>query len=325
MKKVSIIIPAYNVEQYIEGCLSSLLKQDLATADYEIIIVIDGSPDNSKVIAQEFAAQHANILVFEQENQGVSVARNRGLDTATGKYIAFVDPDDSLHPGALSKILQVAENSELDILYLSLESIDETGKLLEHKEKCGTDGVVLDGFTHPRRTFLSTLYRRDIIGSTRFVKGITRGQDTVFNVMVQANAKRCSYCSIPYYKYLKRTDSSRQFVGTEKNFQSCLLAIESINSFKLTYFPLASDLQTKYFDQSILIFIRRTLEWNVLPQAQATNFARLKARLIEQNLQRLICETSNYFPFFKGPFFLFYGWYRLKGYYSAAKYKLNIK
>ncbi len=317
--KLSIIVPAYKVEDYIAACLKSLLDQGMNSDEFEIIVINDGSPDNSRAIAEEFAAKHSNIIVLDQENQGVSVARNAGLDVANGEYIAFVDPDDTLYPDSLKPVLARADEENLEILYLSLDAYDEAGNFLQTAEANGRDHEVLDGFHHSRRTYLSTLYRRDVIGSTRFTAGITRGQDTVFNMMVQAKAKRCSYCSLPYYKYLQRNTSSRQFVGTERNFRSCLLAIETIHSFQMQHFPEPTEAERRYFDAAILIFIRRTLEWIILPQSNKKSFDLLKQKLAELGLQRLIVKTAEYFKMFDKPFVVFRSYLRVMGMYSRIR------
>lgn len=312
MKKLSIIVPAYKVEDYIAACLDSLLDQGLDHADYEIIVINDGSPDNSKAIAEEYASRYSNIIVGDQENKGVSVARNHGLEMAQGEYIAFVDPDDTIYPKALSRIIARAEEQHLDVVYLSLEVYDESGKLLQTMEPNGKDDVVLEGFSHPRRTFLSTLFRRPVIGNIRFKEGITRGQDTVFNAMVQSMAKRVGYCSLPYYRYLQRGSSSRQFVGTERNFVSALLAIETINNFQKANFPNPTDNQSEYFDDAMLIFVQRLLEWNIFPQKSQENFNRLKKRLKELGLGRLIKKMSKRFPMFDRSWTVFLTYLRLK-------------
>ena len=90
--KVSVIVPVYNVEKYLKKCLDSLVNQTLK--DIEIICVNDGSTDNSLQILQEYANTHPNIVIVDQENQGVSLARNNGIKKAKGGYIGFVDPDD---------------------------------------------------------------------------------------------------------------------------------------------------------------------------------------------------------------------------------------
>jgi glycosyltransferase involved in cell wall biosynthesis len=321
--KLSIIIPVYNVEAYIAKCLDSIIAQDLEPGSYEIIVVNDGSPDDSGKIAQEFAAQHTNIIFIDQENQGVSVARNRGLDVAKGNYIAFIDPDDSIYPNCLNAIIEVAEKNNLDILYLNLDAFDEAGKFLLRTESNGSSDIVLDGFRHPRRTYISTLYRRKVIDGIRFKKGIIRGQDTVFNLMVQSKAERCSYSPIPYYKYLQRSSSSRQFVGTEKNFISILLAIETIKKFKIENFPDATTGQEKYFDEAMLTFIQRTLEWIVFPQANKSTFNRLKDALREMELDYLITETARKYRLFNKPFAFFMLYRKSSGLFHALKSKLQ--
>ena len=90
--KVSVIIPVYNVEKYLQKCLDSVINQTYK--NLEIICVDDGSPDNSGGILDAYAQNDSRIIVIHQENAGVSAARNRGLDAATGEYIAFVDSDD---------------------------------------------------------------------------------------------------------------------------------------------------------------------------------------------------------------------------------------
>lgn len=305
MKKLSIIVPAYKVEDYIAACLDSLLDQGLDHADYEIIVINDGSPDNSKAIAEEYASRYSNITVLDQENSGVSVARNRGLDIAKGEYIAFVDPDDTLYPKALPPIIQRADEDKVELLYLSLHALDLQGNIILKFEPNGKDKEVLDGFSHPRRTFLSTLYRRDLIGEIRFTQGITRGQDTVFNMMVQAKASRCSYCSLPYYRYLQRETSSRQFLGTERTIVSSLLAIETIDRYQRENFPNPTPQQREYFDEAMLTFVQRMLEWNVFPQRNGKTYTRIKKRLNELGLRRLIKKMNERVPMFNQPFFVF--------------------
>jgi glycosyltransferase involved in cell wall biosynthesis len=321
--KLSIIIPIYNVEPYIAKCLDSILSQDMEPDQYEVICINDGSPDNSKEIALLYAEKHPNIIFIDQENQGVSVARNRGLEMAKGNYVAFIDPDDMIHERSLKPILNRAYKDDIDVLYLDLQPYNEDGMQIRQLEKCGDDAIVADGFSHIRRTFPSTLYKRSLIGNSRFVKGIIRGQDTVFNIMVHAMAQRCSYCSVPYYKYLQRETSSRQFVGTPQNFVSCLLAIDTIHEFRLQKFPNPSPLQKQYFDNAILIFVQRTLEWNILPQSNKTNFDLLKQRLHDLQLGYLIDAMAEKFPMFSKSFSVFMGYRKIKLIYTAVKGRLK--
>ena len=94
--KISIIIPVYNVENYISQCLKSLLNQGVDEHTIEILVIDDGSKDNSIKIAKEFQKLHLCIKIYTQENGGVGSARNKGIDLANGEYIYFIDPDDYL-------------------------------------------------------------------------------------------------------------------------------------------------------------------------------------------------------------------------------------
>ena len=303
--KLSIIIPVYKVEDYVEKCLESIASQDIPTDDYEIIVINDGSPDNSKNIILEFQKHQPNLIFIDQENQGVSVARNRGLEIAKGKYIVFIDPDDTIVENSLSKIIERAYKDQVDVMYLSLDSYDEQGNYLFTTEKNGDDSIISDGFTHARRTYLTTLYNSDCIKNTRFIKGILRGQDTVFNAMVQTKAQRCSYCSVPYYKYTQREQSSRQFVRSDAVFQSNLFAISILNDFQKEHFPNPNLQQKKYFDEVICLFVQRSFEWNILPQKNKKNFDQLKSKLKRLDLYYLLNDLSKKIKNCNQPFYLF--------------------
>jgi glycosyltransferase involved in cell wall biosynthesis len=306
MIKYSIIVPVYNVEAYLSNCLESVLQQSIPENEYEIIVINDGSPDGSLSIALEFQKKHSNIIVIDQENQGVSVARNRGLEVAQGKYIAFVDPDDEIHVNALPNILQLADTENLDILYLTLDVYSEAGIYIESYEKCGTDGVIQNGFSHPRRTFPATLYRRSVIGATRFVKGIIRGQDTVFNAMVQAKASRCSYCSAPYYKYTRRVSSSRRLVQSEPAFIGFMLAIQTLIDYRKQLLPTENAVQKKYFDTVIQLFCKRILDNNILPNVDKNRFTSLKELLTSNQLAQIVPQLSLEYKHFNSSFTVFY-------------------
>lgn len=101
---LSIIVPVYNIENYITRCIESLLDQEFSPNEYEIILINDGSTDNSGQICQHYAILHNNIILINQINQGVSAARNLGLEIARGKYICFVDGDDYLTSNGLSTV-----------------------------------------------------------------------------------------------------------------------------------------------------------------------------------------------------------------------------
>ena len=125
--KLSIIIPAYNVERYLERCIESCEKQDISCKDYEILIIDDGSTDSTLSIANSLSTKYENIKVFTQNNQGQSIARNLGLRKARGKYIWFIDSDDYIKENCLELSLRVLEENRLEILSFQMEVFRDNG------------------------------------------------------------------------------------------------------------------------------------------------------------------------------------------------------
>lgn len=128
MRKLSFIVPLYNSSKWMNKCIGSLLDQDVPQDEYEIILVDDGSPDESGRIADEFARKHQNVRVIHQSNKGPSGARNTGMAAADSKYIWLVDPDDYIEPNCLSRLLSIMESGNLDILRFGYRLVDEEYK-----------------------------------------------------------------------------------------------------------------------------------------------------------------------------------------------------
>ena len=129
----------YNSAKYLPKCIGSLLEQDIPADDYEIILVNDGSPDNSLEVALEYARAHKNIKVLSHPNKGLAGARNTGLLAATGEYLCFVDPDDYVRPNIYGILLGVMDEEFLDMLRFNYNMVDEEYKVVEKPK-----GTVLD-------------------------------------------------------------------------------------------------------------------------------------------------------------------------------------
>ena len=125
MKILSFIVPLYNSAKWLEKCLCSVLNQDISEDQMEIICINDGSPDNSADMAREIGKSHPSIIVIDQPNQGPSGARNTGMKAATGKYLAFVDPDDFVEPNVYGQLVQQMEDEQLDMLRFNYQIVDE--------------------------------------------------------------------------------------------------------------------------------------------------------------------------------------------------------
>ena len=115
MIQLSVIVPVYNVEKYILKCIESIFCQGIDDNTFELIIVNDGTKDNSMELISDIINRHANVIVINQENKGLSEARNSGLAKASGKYILFVDSDDFLIDNTFKPLLDVAISSSVDI------------------------------------------------------------------------------------------------------------------------------------------------------------------------------------------------------------------
>jgi glycosyltransferase involved in cell wall biosynthesis len=303
--RLSIIVPVYNVEPYLESCLQSIVTQSLSPTDYEILVINDGSPDGCAGIIDRYAQAYPQIIAIHQENQGVSAARNAGLDRARGTVITFVDSDDSLEPNSLHAVLERFEEADLDILYTHIQAIDERNNLFKQDYTVGVDDVIETGFRHSRRTFPATFYRATCIGSQRFPLGIPIGEDTVFNLKVQAFAQRVSYCSMPYYRYLLRGNSATKAVKTDKAYRGFRQALDEIVLFQNTHFPQHKE-ASRYFDAQLLLFLDRIAMHHVVYSLKASYFNDITHWVREHQKESLLVQLSATYPAIHRPYVVFW-------------------
>jgi glycosyltransferase involved in cell wall biosynthesis len=194
--EISVIIPVYNTEKFLPGCLESIINQDFK--DIEIICINDGSSDNSLSVLQKYAKNDKRIKVFSQKNRGVSAARNVGLEKATGKYIAFIDSDDSANPTMLRKLHEIAIGYGCDIAMCDVE-VENITKDAVRRNKDISNGkpvLVMEKYPHnPARNMLiiacwNKLYKKSIIGDLRFNEQINAFEDLHFNFLVFFKSRR---------------------------------------------------------------------------------------------------------------------------------------
>lgn len=227
---ISIIVPTYNVEKYIRTCIESILAQTYRNV--EVIIVNDGSKDQSLAVISDLICSHHNVKVINQKNQGVSVARNTGIDVATGKYITFVDADDKIKPDFVSSLYQIADRTGADIVRGSFR--DFNGNIPKDwvpdfnvPTNCGT--IVLDQFLSSNISFVvwSSIYRLDFINSNhiRFTPGILL-EDGDFTTRAYMLAKLVATSPEPNYAYRIRQGS----ILTTNNAQKMSLSEEKVIS-----------------------------------------------------------------------------------------------
>lgn len=200
MAKISVIVPVYNVEKYIEKCLNSLVNQTFK--DIEIIIINDGSTDSSEKIILQFLDKYDNIKYFKKINGGLSDARNYGMEKATSKYIAFLDSDDYVEKTLYEKLYSRAEKENLDVV--------EADFIWEYENKKKTDnGKKLkdkwDILLYGRVVAWNKLYKRKII-EEKFPSGL-RYEDVEFYYKLIPNISRYGLVSEPLIHYVQRSNS----------------------------------------------------------------------------------------------------------------------
>lgn len=142
MLRLSIIIPVYNVENFLRRCVESVENQDIPQTDYEVILVNDGSTDRSGEICSALAGEYANIKLISKENGGLSSARNAGLDVAKGEYVMFVDSDDYIYPDVLKYLLDCCKTNDLDVCHFYLNVADGNDRTTRAESPFGYDKVL---------------------------------------------------------------------------------------------------------------------------------------------------------------------------------------
>ena len=207
MIKVSVIVPVYNVEKYLPKCLDSLVNQTLK--DIEIIIVNDGSPDNSDKIISQYAKKYKNIKAYTKENGGLSDARNFGLKKATGKYIAFLDSDDYVREDMYEKMYNKAISGNFDMVVCDLNYIyEDSDKVLRAYSNIKTDTTnIKNVMINIYPSAWNKIYKKELFNSgIEFKKGVWF-EDVEFIYRLLPYVKSIGVVSEPFNQYLQRPGS----------------------------------------------------------------------------------------------------------------------
>ena len=205
---LSFIIPMYNAEKYIGNCLDSILLQDLDKKNYEILVVDDGSTDNGKRIVDGYSV----VKYIRQDNQGQSAARNKGIELARGKYLCFVDADDSLVPLSIKFCLDIAIEKNLDMVtYDVIRCTAETVSRLHPQINNSVDDVFtgkeyIEKYNFNNGPWLY-LIRKQSLGEQRFVLN-RYGEDGMFTIELLLNVDRVAHINNQCYYYYERPGST---------------------------------------------------------------------------------------------------------------------
>jgi len=218
---ISVIVPVYNVEKYLDRCIESIVKQTYK--NLEIILVDDGSPDSCPVICDEWANRDSRVSVIHKANDGLAHARNSGLEISSGEFILFIDSDDYLEPDMIGFLLNNILDYNADVsrcgFYYDYEN-DSSVRIGESNKRIlllNSDEIIseLASGSHVSGVVWNKLYRACSIKNVQFSKKDGCSEDILFNYRVYKNASKTVFYDLPKYHYNVRQDSI-----TESDFGS---------------------------------------------------------------------------------------------------------
>ena len=234
MKKISIIIPVYNSEKYLSKCIDSILNQTYK--DFELLLINDGSKDNSLSIMKEYSLKDNRIKVIDQKNMGVAKTRNKGIELATGEYITFIDNDDTIQIDYLEKFLSNCE--KYDMVIGGYRRIDNNGKIINIYQPKNTFWAKYTFITPWARIF-----RREFLidNDIKFLSSPI-GEDVYFNLSIYSKTDSIKTINYVGYEWLNNLESVSNTV--HKGFNDKV----DIVSFLDSLYSIRGDKYQDYFD-----------------------------------------------------------------------------
>jgi glycosyltransferase involved in cell wall biosynthesis len=241
----SIIIPMYKVADHVTRCIESLQNQDIDKNQYEIICINDGSPDNCQEVVENLQKKYSNIVLINQVNQGVSMARNNGIAIAKAKYILPIDPDDYVVPNSLGRIASLVQTNNYQVFYLGFEIFDANQKSIwktnytkqENKTFSGVEGYFeARGFEvkDPDRS-CAIVYDKQLLNDYKidYPKNVPYLEDGLFLAKVFTVATSVGFDNQIFYQRTTRKGSATnsKLFFSEKAINGFILAINDIKNF----------------------------------------------------------------------------------------------
>ena len=226
---ISVIVPVYNMEQYLKKCIDSIINQSFK--DFELIIVNDGSTDGSMDILSKYKKEHTNIVIINKSNEGLGEARNTALEVCRGEYIAFVDSDDYIDSNMLQKMYEKSKKFDLDIVICNYNFVDINGGEARKNDIILDDNEIIDS-AECIKIFLTLntiqgfswnkLYKKKLFDSIRYPGNMSYEDiPTIVSLMIDAN--RVGFIDQRLYNYLLRDDSISA-TRTKKNIYDYIYA-----------------------------------------------------------------------------------------------------
>lgn len=221
MPKASIVVPVYNVEDYIEKCVSSILAQ--TEPDFELLLIDDGSTDNSAALCDSLAKSDARIKVIHQKNQGLGGARNTGINTAQGDWLLLIDSDDWIEPETLEKALATANSTAADIVVFGFRSVDMQGSTLQNFADSLPKNTALTLKSHKEILFTAPSAANKLYKTSLFKNSDIRYPVKVWYEDIRttpkliASADSVAFSDFIGYNYLLRSGSIMNNINLRRN------------------------------------------------------------------------------------------------------------
>lgn len=294
--KISIGIPAYNVEKYIEDCLSSTVKQDLPFSDYEVIVANDGSTDATYSRIVDFAKNYPNFIIIDKVNEGPGAARNACLDRASGEYIVFIDSDDTITENCLGSIYEQMKKENLDILEYDFICVDEerrqTPRLIYTQEENKRPfDVVMSGkeyllFSHEFNAMIMLRsYRREFLLEHHLYIIDILHEDENFIPRAYYFAQRVKRSEMFIYEYMLRRNSIMGSYSRRNVF-------DAVESMRLLKEFVESNISRKEIE------LRNIIEKRICSVLSSTYTKSIKYELHTDKEMVTRMKKSNLYPFY---------------------------
>ena len=263
MPKISVIVPVYNVQEYLTKCVDSILIQDFR--DFELILIDDGSTDQSGLICENYLKMDGRVKVIHKENGGLSDARNVGLDCATGDFVTFIDSDDYIEQGMLSYMNELTNNLNVELFMFNYYLDEPEGRIRKKNETINEDELIILNKRDLVRVIFedkltaiiacTKLYSMKLFVDTRFPMK-RRFEDLFIFFDIVRNVKTASYSSIPFYHYVTRCDSITNDEYRHRDLDYIFACNKNLNIIINEYPDLIELAYFKWYQSLIRIFIK---------------------------------------------------------------------
>lgn len=326
---LSVVVPIYNVEAYLDECVGSLLNQTLK--NIEIILVDDGSQDKSGEIADRYGEKHENVKVIHQKNSGLGHARNTGIKAASGDYVGFVDSDDWAEPEMYSRLYDAAVKSKADIVVSGLCEIT-SGKIVK-EERHPLAGQTISGheqimsvrknlYGHARgdktvqlfpMSACIGIYRTSMLRENNLFFREILSEDLIFNLDVYPYAKVISFTGDTDYRYRKEQQQSITNTFSEKKLHRYIELIDFL-------FQMANNEEdTECCERARRILIDYTRTYVGVVDSSSLSFSQKKKELKKFAEYKVVRDNWNKYPIRELPVQqMIFQYAMIKGYYGTA-------